>query len=1783
MSVQLDQATLEKLQALAQRRRVMLLLRGAFAAVLSLLSAMALVALVDRLVILGQPARIALSLAGYAAVMVVVYITCLRHFLRIPTNQQLAKLVEDAEPGLREQVVSAVELAGEHPGAYDSEVFRAILQRNVGRRIQQVDTQRILPWRLIAWWGGVCTFVAALTVVLLFVPGLRYGEMLTRAMLPTANTDRVSNIVITLISPADPDAVVPMNERVPVVVQVEGGALDRVELDLQPDGAAQPERLAMAGDEVPGQYRLDVTVTDAPVRFRIVAGDGRSRFYTLNPQARPRIVTFNQVIEHPAYTRREPTRVSSDRGEISAIAGSVVALTLTADQPLERARLVLDLPGHPASPTQTVALTPDPGDPTRVNGTVVLDHSGTYRVELVAKQTGFDNPDSPRYELTALSDELPSITMDAPTGMIGLPADALLRLLGKAHDDVGLDRVDREVRINGGAWSAEPIPQGPDGRIALPLDLMALDLAEGDLVELRLSATDLAGHTVHSASAQLIVTPDGIRAIDLAHANDTAALLVAMQRLERANRTQAERYARVRDAGSGDAIQARQLATQAITARDTTRDAITRARDALDAALASAPAGRASEAIVRAGRLLARIDAQQALLPTQAVDTDGYAQAAELSERHAGYASAAATALEPMLAAEQSQAALGRLFALGEDLGRMARDAELDRAVREDLAWQRLQRRLALNGRQTESAAGLLAGAGRLSDEQLRAAATNTADDLRDQGAKLREQAEAAEPTAALLQLIAPQRDRLAGTTRQVGGLTNHAIRNEAERDQRRGIHDRGERMDTEELLRLRDALAQLGHGDTTRAACWDAATGVIRERARVEELRSQPDRAFLTDTTRTVAALSRLARDDAASDTTPPTLERVITAYDLIERAHELEQLRLGVAHLAGLERGAGQPATFTTAHSRDWQAIERQLERVAERLSQHGTMRPAADRVRQARHSGEADRLRREMQQRVDHDRRPEPRAEELDAIARMLAEAQAELAEPLARARQDLVDESQSLPQRLRELAEEQDRVRDQTEHAAERAAEQPTAENRERAAELAEQQAEFQDRLGDAVDELRRQADREDLLTQEGRERARDVDDAIAMLRPDVAETRQRLDDAQQEPEAERQQAALRDAAQAQEQTAETLRELADHFENIERGDEVAENQSRDELRSNERELGVDQQLDEQFEQMERLAELAQSDDEQRLAELEEQLLQDPAMQRELDRIADEATRTAQDQLSEARAQERGVAEQLEDQEQARRSDDNGTEERLARLADRARELERDTVRPLDRQAERGAQEARDEVRRAQESLREAAEQGRPNEQTQREQGRREEQSQRADALAEQTAEAADELESAEQQARAAEQDAEQRRQEARAEAEQANERGRPDEQAAQRAVEAAQERDQARQTREQAERAADQARELAEEAQAVAESTRNQDAQAQQQREQAAQQQQPIGEQVDEAAEDIERAARHEQRLGNEAQQQRLEEAAESTRELAEEGLPEAAEQIEDSASNEAAAEQSRAAEEQIAQQQQQLAQAQRGQPGQAQQPGENQQGQPQQGQPQDGQPQDGQPQDGQPQQGQPQQGQPQDGQPQDGQPSSGEGQPGQPGQPQPGQPGQPGSQQPGQPGSPQPGQPGAGQPSSPEVAQALAEELDALDQQLNQGAPGRQPGGRAIDQAAQQQQQQMRQQRSQQAQSLRPGRPGETSGQPQGEQPGNESSGPSEGGGMSNQQVESGELPDAGRGDGAWGDLPERMTDDLSHGARERAPAEYLDQVDAYFRAIAERARQAEQEAAQDE
>src|SRR5690606_38162962 len=155
-----------------------------------------------------------------------------------------------------------------------------------------------------------------------------------------------------------------------------------------------------------------------------------------------------------------------------------------------------------------------------------------------------------------------------------------------------------------------------------------------------------------------------------------------------------------------------------------------------------------------------------------------------------------------------------------------------------------------------------------------------------------------------------------------------------------------------------------------------------------------------------------------------------------------------------------------------------------------------------------------------------------------------------------------------------------------------------------------------RIRELEEAIRRDAAQQDLLSDEGRQRVRDADDAAAMLREDRNRTAERLSEARAAQEEQRR-PLLDRVAESQQQASETLRELAEHFRNLEASPEAVQ-ASRQALRDRESELGLKERLDAEYERMERLAAMQELDDREMLEALEQELSRDEAMQRELGR-------------------------------------------------------------------------------------------------------------------------------------------------------------------------------------------------------------------------------------------------------------------------------------------------------------------------------------------------------------------------------------------------------------------------------------------------------------------------------------------------------------------------------------------------------------------------------------
>src|SRR5262249_19229728 len=157
---------------------------------------------------------------------------------------ELARLIEATQPGLREDVLSAVELG--KPGSdpqYDSATFRSLLQGSVARRLGGVRIADALPGTLIRGWLMDAATARAACLILLAIPALGFGPSLVRAMAPLAGVQRVSTFHIEFVQPADLSKAVPQGDPVDIVVRVTGGKPERVELETDTKGGRADKSL----------------------------------------------------------------------------------------------------------------------------------------------------------------------------------------------------------------------------------------------------------------------------------------------------------------------------------------------------------------------------------------------------------------------------------------------------------------------------------------------------------------------------------------------------------------------------------------------------------------------------------------------------------------------------------------------------------------------------------------------------------------------------------------------------------------------------------------------------------------------------------------------------------------------------------------------------------------------------------------------------------------------------------------------------------------------------------------------------------------------------------------------------------------------------------------------------------------------------------------------------------------------------------------------------------------------------------------------------------------------------------------------------------------------------------------------------------------------------------------------------------------------------------------------------------------------------------------------------
>lgn len=1349
----LDPTVVSRLRQFGQRRFRLLAARGLCAGIVTFLLCLTVVAAIDWYWVLSDTVRWSLSGAAYALTFIAVWMLSLRKLVRTPAREELAAYVEDMQPELRENLLSAVELATDDPASVtDSPVFRGLLQSQVGQQMLGVRVSRLLPLRLMSRWFLAATFVLLVVIGLLSLPDSRFRLLAARALMPGANIQRISRVNVEILEPTPNSLTIARGETVAIIVNVSGGAFGDVVLETFTAEGTQQQ--VMRG-RTESEFAANIPVTTTQLQYRILAGDAITMRHTIEAKGRPQVVQFHKTLNYPDYSGLQTQTLTEDHGDLLALTGTTAELALELDQDVAEAELRVDVAG--SEHITTIPLIQNSAG--LWTAQVPIEEAAIYKVHLVSAETGFENIFSPRYEIRPFPDQRPRVGfVDLLDTTVLLPANDILSLKGLAEDDLPLVSLEQQYSVNGQDWLSRALdtevagPAGTDSAdansglltysdsldhrltCAWQWDLLELQLQAGDQVLTRLVATDRLGNQGESVPLRIVVASvefdpqrhlvmqhkaalyDDVAKLQKQTEEHTTAALEIIQRLqqEAAGKLEEARAPEQRDL---DYMSLLDLAGKIRTASG---EVLTQVQTVIQ----KMPAAADAYDVDLVGQIVSRIHHEHSQTPTAVVRRlqenggdvqDANRQRDELKRTFDRLRDDANSLRHHF----QNLVTHNIVAGVAGDFHTLLAQQELV-ASSPDQTWARLLRHETIVLNQLDELE-------RLMHEQQDRVPDHIRNQLRaliDWTAQRREQLEhtmEAEDQLPELQKLAANLLRELKDRQRVdvldGGLSERL--NQARRD----FQNRAGTL-SDPIRRIADLVHEENRLTTQAGAASDSATAdrflaeakresleldfrqipaleQLRERRILTQYRADGNQQFAADAglahRATLSVFAGHREGDLQQSEVATALREIAPAWRILEAGHDMRNVQLCLNALIQAERWKSQQVVGRTDHPRQWDVVQKGLEEAINALRRASVDGALMSRFDQVRWSPSVEQAHRKLSQRRWSRDAMVPADSDLSELERQLQQVSEDLNPIMAEARATIAKYAPTVPQMAEQIAkqvrqleadttaladsqEQASQPANEAEAAADAAKDSVAPEDSDATksadateaapptmADLQQQKQKINEQLDDLFEALIEDANQQDLLDENQRERARDADDSIAMIRQPAQQMNQAMQQAQQTPASEKQAQKLAQAAEHQEQTAQALDKVAGHFERLEQGADVAE--SREQLRQFEREQGIAQQKDQNFQNAQQLAQSAQQNPADLLAQLEQKLQHNPAMQQALSEISQSTLQAAQSALQDAAQQEQEI-------QRSNERSDSDFQQQKKQLADQLKELGRD---------------------------------------------------------------------------------------------------------------------------------------------------------------------------------------------------------------------------------------------------------------------------------------------------------------------------------------------------------------------------------------------------------------------------------------------------------------------------------------------------------------------------
>ncbi|CAN5393510.1 hypothetical protein BH09PLA1_BH09PLA1_04180 [soil metagenome] len=407
-----------------------------------------------------------------------------------PDDDEVALWVEHALPALRSRLIASVQLM--RPNALPAGASAGMV-RELVKQTEAVSAPFDFSMVVTAKPLRRMITLAAMIVIVASTGMARAGgegiDLLKRALLvPGVEVPRKTRVIVS-----EPRQLIAHGDAVTIRARAEGVIPENGEVDVRsPEQRAQTYPIARAiGSN--NEFVLTIQNAQGPFEYVVKLNDGRSDLCRVEVAERPAVAMLRCRQIYPKYTGLG--EVERAPGDLSILAGSKLAIDVTATKDLERAGNRVHLYGA----EKDAPLLLDPNNPRHLGPSEVQLLKGATGLSIHLTDTqGMASKNPAVYRVEIVPDQPPNLLMTSP----GRREDLLTRraqivVAMDVSDDYGLARLSIRYKLAGANGEPKRIEldlpsraKSFRGYYPLKIDALSPLPTEGQAIEWWVEAND---------------------------------------------------------------------------------------------------------------------------------------------------------------------------------------------------------------------------------------------------------------------------------------------------------------------------------------------------------------------------------------------------------------------------------------------------------------------------------------------------------------------------------------------------------------------------------------------------------------------------------------------------------------------------------------------------------------------------------------------------------------------------------------------------------------------------------------------------------------------------------------------------------------------------------------------------------------------------------------------------------------------------------------------------------------------------------------------------------------------------------------------------------------------------------------------------------------------------------------------------------------------------------------------------------------------------------------------